>query len=401
MKHSLKKIFTSLRYYLFFVFFVALFGVLVTLEQQLSFDKIDNLKEQKQIVNSLTQIKENDFETTLIEFNAQSTRLLQNVDKLKTIYKYDFSNKFILNNDTEYLQDLKYLSFLAKKFNKTVKDYYLLMNNKEKQELTLQNIKNSRQELLLYIDSLLIKNIIYNEEKFQLIKTVVFILFFIILFATFYFTKTLRKIYKDIDFLLHVDRDRRNHNLFTKEADAISLRMKRKNLHHDNPDMLDHITEINNYKGLLYSYANKKGLKESNITSVTVLEVDNFSKNSREFPEETKQAILRKIAYTISLYELPVDVIARTEYNQFTVVLSRPTKELALKEMESIRESIAELKFNIPNIGPMQITVTGGFLLKPSNTSLEEAIRKAKEILKYGQQTAINKIFQNRDIGLR
>ena len=96
-----------------------------------------------------------------------------------------------------------------------------------------------------------------------------------------------------------------------------------------------------------------------------------------------------------------MDVIARTDYNQFTLVFSRPSKEQAYKDIEAIRESIAELKFSLADIGAIQITVTGGFVIKPNNTSLEEAIKKAKEILIYAKTIGKNRILQNRDMAQR
>ena len=45
-----------------------------------------------------------------------------------------------------------------------------------------------------------------------------------------------------------------------------------------------------------------------------------------------------------------------------------------------------------------QITVSGGFIIKPNNTSLEEAMKQAKEILHYAQSTGKNKILQLRDL---
>jgi diguanylate cyclase (GGDEF)-like protein len=110
---------------------------------------------------------------------------------------------------------------------------------------------------------------------------------------------------------------------------------------------------------------------------------------------------LKKIAYTISLHEQPIDVIARTDYNQFTIIFSRSEKEQAYKDVEIIRQSIAELKFNIPHTETTQITVSGGFVIKPNNSSLEEAMKQAKEVLRFAQSTGKNKILQTRDLSKR
>lgn len=176
------------------------------------------------------------------------------------------------------------------------------------------------------------------------------------------------------------------------------MRMNRKNVTTDNPTMIDPVTDINNHKGMVNSYSNKKNLKDSNFTAVTILEIDNFSKTKRAFSQEMTQSILKKLAYTISLHEQAVDVIARTDYNQFTLILSRASKEQAFKDTELIRQSIEELKFNEPNKGPVVITVSGGFVIKPNNSNLEEAMRQAKEILHYAKSMGTNRILQTRDL---
>jgi len=213
-----------------------------------------------------------------------------------------------------------------------------------------------------------------------------------------WYNKRLSQIYKDILFLYAVDKNKKDYEIFSEEVDAISLRMKRKPVTSENPAMLDPITEINNVKGMINSYADKKNLKESNFTCVTVFEIDNFSKTNRVFPQEFTQAVLKKIAFTISLHEQATDVIARTEYNQFTIIFSRASKEQLFKDVDIIRQSISEIKFTTPSRENVQITVSGGFAIKTNNASLDDAIRKAKEILAHAQRTGGNKVSQIRDM---
>jgi len=401
MKHSIKKIFQNLNTYLLFILFIATFSLLLVFEHSLSIDKVDNLRKQKQIISTLTHLDKSDLQLALIQFNGNSTRLHQEIDKLRTLYKYAYIDKFILGNEKEYLADLNKLSELTDSFNKAAQEYYVDTNNKKLEEEAKTKLAQALSTINQHIDAMLLKSITYNEEKFYFVKNGVIVLFFLILFATIYYRRSLNAIYKDIEFLHQFDKNRKNYNIFSQEADAISLRMNRKNISVDNPDFLDPVTDINNYKGMINAYSIKKGAKDSNFTSVTVLEIDNFSKSNRAFPQDVTQAILKKIAYTISLHEQPIDVIARTDYNQFTIILSRASKEQSFKDVEIIRESIAELKFNIPHQGSTQITVSGGFVIKPNNTSLEEAMKQAKEILHYAQSIGTNKILQTRDLAHR
>ena len=399
MKQSIKKIFQNLYTYLFFIFFISLTSIGLSFEEGLSYDKVDNLHTQKEIVSSLIHLDKKDIELSLIQLNAKSTQLYQEIDKLSLLYKYAFIEKLVTSNEKEYKDDLQQLTLLAKSFNNAAQKYYDTKNKKQKEakKALLDTLKSINE----HIDNMLIKTLSYNEKKFHVMHNVLIVLFVIIFLATIYYYRALKAIYNDIDFLQRVNKNRKNYNIYSQEADAISLRMNRKSSSHDNPDMIDPITNINNYKGMVFSYDLKKNTKDTNFTSVTVLEVDNFSKAQKSYPEDFIQAVLKKIAYTISLNEQAIDVIARTDYNQFTIIFSRSSKEQAFKDIELIRQSIAELKFNLPNHGPVLITVSGGFVIKPHNTSLEEAIRQAKEILRYAKSLGTNKILQSRDLAQR
>ncbi|WP_297483898.1 diguanylate cyclase [Sulfurimonas sp.] len=401
MKHSIKNIFKNLSTYLFFVFFVAFLALMLVLEQKLSFDKMDTLNNDKTIIKKLVESHEKDMELALIQFNAQSTKLLQNVDKLRTLYKYNMFEKLILQNSTEYMQDLNKLDILIQKFNTVTHKYYIQEDNSKIKDATREEHLRAFKALNEQLNNMLFKAMKYNQEKFELIKYLVAAAFFLIFIATFWYRKALNSIYEDINYLFQLDKTKADYNIYSIEADAIALRMNRKNQMQDNPHLIDPVTGINNYKGLLHSYSHKKSLKDSNFTSVSILEIDNFSKSKRVFTQEIAQAMLKKVAYTISLHEQPIDVIARTDYNQFTLVLSRTTKEQAFKEVDLIRESISELKFNIPDYGPTQITVTGAFVIKPNNSSIEEALKQATEILEYAKSMGKNKILQIRDLAQR
>jgi len=398
MKHSIKKIFTNLNTYLLFVLMVSFIAMMLTLEQQLSFEKVNNLSKQKNIISSLTSLEKDDVELALIQFNGKSTQLHQEIDKLKNLYKYDYTDKLVFGNEKEYLNDLKILSELTTAFNESAHEYYVENDNDKLNQLTKEALSNSFTAIITHINNILLKNIQYNQNKFNIIKIATIIVFGLIFLATLWYRKKLFSIYKDIEFLYQIDKNKISHDIYTLEADAISMRMSRKTVTTDNPTMIDSVTGINNHKGMINSYSNKKNLKDSNFTSVTILEMDNFSKSKRAFSQELTQNILKKIAYTISLHEQPVDVIARTDYNQFTLVFSRHSKEQAFKDMELIRQSIEELKFNVPNKGPVVITVSGGFIIKPNNTNLDEATRQAKEILQYAKTTGTNRILQTRDL---
>ncbi len=387
----------NLNTYLFFVLLISFVAMMLTLEQQLSFEKVNNLNKQKEVIKSLMKLDKNNIELALIQFNGKSTQLLQEIEKLRNIYKYDYTDRYLFSHGDEYLHDLQKLTNLTKEFNKKAHEFYIDTKNQTIRDAAETELQKTYEALNDHINHILIRNIDYNQAKYNFVKIATIIIFFIILFSTLLYRRRLFAIYKDIEYLYQIDKAKRDHKIYTLEADAISMRMSRKSVESDNPALMDPVTGINNYKGLVNSYSNKKNLKDSDFTAVAVLEIDNFSKTRRTFTQEVTQSILKKVAYTISLHEQAVDVIARTDYNQFTLIFSRASKEQAFKDVDLVRQSIEELKFNITNVGAVTITVSGGFVIKPNNTNLEEASRQAKEILAYAKSTGTNRILQERD----
>lgn len=395
MKHSINKIFNNLSSLLIIITLsVGLITILV-LEQNSSYSKINNLKNQKELIESLVNLQKKDIELALIQFNSKSTQLHNEIEKLRKLNKYDYTGKFLLGNSQEFLSDLDKLSELTTNFNESAHKYYIK---------NLRNIKEKNRELKIafysintFIDSMIIKNISYNEDKFHMLEKITFFSFTLTLLTAFWYRKRLNSIYTDILHLYAIN-NKKDYDIFSEEADAIKLRMGRKPPLADNLAMLDPVTQINNYNGMMNSYNHKKEMKNSNFISVTIFEIDNFSKQKRAFSQEFTQAILKKIAFTISLHEQATDVIARTDYNQFTIILSRTSKEQSFKDVDIIRQSISEIKFNEPNGDSVTITVSGGFMIKPNNLNLEKAIKKAKEVLAYAKEHGKNSISQLRDI---
>jgi GGDEF domain-containing protein len=376
------------------VVILALLGVLAMIEHLNSYSKIESLSNQKQIIHSLLTSPDENLELALIQLKGKSTQLLNNIDKLRNQYKYSYIERGMLLNSKEYLADLDKLSSLTEEFSAVALEYYTIENstNQEKKDL----FQKAFESLLEQIDAIIIKTISYNQEKLKIYKNITYLIFIIVLFAALWFKKRLGAIYKDIEFLHNVDA--KEYEVFSQEAGAISIRMKKKPDISENPAMIDPLTGICNIKGMISSYANKKNLKEKNYTSVTVFEIDNFSKTNRVYSQELAQTILKKVAFTISLHEQSADVIARTDYNQFSVILSRQSKEQSFKDIDMIRQSISELKLSTPELGSIVIKLSGGFVIKPNHISLEEAIKQAKKILEHAKETGGGKISQVRDL---
>ncbi len=396
MKLSIKKIFSNISLFMTFALLIATIAVVFTFEQGNSFKKVNILNTQKEIASALHELDKKDLELTLIQFNGKSTQLRYQIEKLYDLNKYDTIGKYILGNSQDYLAQLEKLSMLVSEFNTKAFKYFNSSDNaeiklKESLDVSLENLNN-------HISNIIFKNIEYDNEKFKLLQILAISTFFVIFILTFWYQRRLRKIYEDIIFLYSPKSGKITYEVHTIEADAIYIRMSRRPGFTVDQASIDPITGINNNKGLENTYAEKKGMKASSYTALTVLEVDDFSKTNKAFPQDLTQSILKKIAYTISLYEQSADVIARSGYNQFTLIFSRETKEQAFKEVDAIRQSISELKFAVQNQAPIHVTVSGGFYIKQKNVALNRSIDDAKAILKWGKTQNKNKIHQKKDM---
>ncbi|MCF6330467.1 MAG: diguanylate cyclase [Sulfurimonas sp.] len=396
MKSSIKNIFKNISSFMTFALIVATISVLFTFEQNNSFKKIDILNTHKAIALSLYELDKKDLELALIHFNGKSTELRHQIEKLHNLYEYDIIGNYILGNSKEYHTQIEKLTALTRTFNTQANQYYKSLEETQKE--SHESLKDSFKNLNNHISSMIFKNIEYDNKKFQLLQMLAIFTFVIVFIFTFWFQRRLRKIYKDITFLYSPKNSSANHELHTIEADAIFLRLNKRAVSKTDPTNIDPITGINNNKGLESSYSEKKDIKKDNFTAITILKVDNFSKTDRAFPQELTQNMLKKIAYTISLFEQVTDVISRSDYNQFTIILSRQTKEQAFKEIDAIRQSISELKFTGQANKEIQLTVSGAFIIKPNSVTLSNSIDDAKIILEYAKKHDKNKIYQKRDM---
>jgi len=377
---------------------LAFIGFLFIVEQYNSYKKVDSLNKQKSIISTILQQQNKSNSVNYIEFNSQAAIVYNITEKLLNQQSYNYLSNFILDNTQEYVNDLKQLSILIKKYIKVSREYYELTSEDKNLEKLLNEINSMHFSIISSIDSILLKNILYDSAKFDIFNKIFLLLLMLLSMITIWQRKVLNSIYNDIRLLTLSNNSKKNKQIFSQEVDAISLRMNRKMQITDNPSMIDQITEISNNKGMLQLYSERKGLKDNYFNSITILEIDNFSKSKRAFSQDFIQAILKKVAYTISLHEQSTDIIARTDYNQFTLIFARVSKEQLFKDIDLIRQNISEIKLVSPDRKKINITVTGGFIIKPHNSPLEDYIRKAKALLESAKHIGINRILQTKDI---
>mgnify|MGYP002641278703 CR=1 FL=1 len=397
MKHSIHKIFKNLNLYLLIVLILSTLSFLFIVEQHYSYEKIKNLNEQKIVLLKILNQEKESNKLDILQYNADIANLNHQMQKLYIQSQYNYISSYILKNFEESDKDLQKLESLVKIFNSQSRKYFTYDKKNEQLQSLFTQIDQTYENIASHTNTIVLKNIQYDNDRFDIFSKIFFVSFVLLTLLTLWYKIRLTKIYNDILFLYTTNTDK-NTPIFTQEVDAILLRMNRKNQTANNPTMIDGITEINNNKGMLQAYAQRKGIKETYFSCVTVLEIDNFTKSKRTYSPELTQEILKKVAYTISLYQQSSDIIARTDYNQFTLIFFRTSKEKLFKDTDLVRQSIAEIKFFTPEKERIIITVTGGLINKANSAPLDESVRKAKELLQSTRELGKNRIIQTKDI---
>lgn len=399
MKLSIKKIFANLN--LFFIVLTVLLGlVTVTVVMEYtSFKKIENLQQQKMLVNYIASLGREDLELANIQFRGKSNQLVNEYKKLADIYNYDIITQAFFSQPSNYDAQLDELKNLTLRFTEAAEQWYDQKNALSSKELEKREdaIISAQSRIIDQLDFMIIKNVDYEYNRFKIQELLVYPAFAAALFALLWYSRRFRMIYKDLLFLNAVDAHESDYVILTEEGNAISKRMGRKPSTSENPSMIDPVTQINNYKGMQQEFSDKKALKKGEYAGLCVFEVDDFSTIQQQYPKEFSQTVLKKIAFMVSLYQHHTDVIARIDQNQFAVLLTRGDKKQALNDCELIRKSVEETVFKVPKGEAIRITLSGGFVQKSGQKSLEETINQAKTVLQTAITHGKNRIAQLRD----
>jgi len=396
MKHSIIKICKKLSSALFLNTLLTIVVALFILEQNFSYKKIDNLNQSRELIQSLTNFNQNDEHLAYVKSTGTIDLLLAKVDQLKQFYKYDFVGKFIIFSQDEYFNDLKELRETLQNIKNLIKQYYTgYTENRQTVLLELnRNIKYFNKKL----DNLYIKNVLYNQQKSSLIAKLTILLLLISIITTLLYKKKVNIILSDISFLISIHPTSRNYKTNTIEADTILLKMNKKSTNTIDKELIDPVTELLNHKGFSTIYMQKKNIKPENYTSLTIFEIKNFSNENKQYPPEIIQTILKKVASILGLYEQNTDIMARTAFNQFSIILSRPTKEQCFKEIEQIVQTLKEIKFKLPDDTYENIDLTAGFVIKIKSKSLDDSLKEALKILEFAKNNNEITIAQKRDL---
>jgi len=439
MNHSIKKIFNYIQLFLIISVFFSTFILLMSLNNNKTFTKLNNLNSQKEIVYALVSIDTKNkilLDKTELNLMLQDsiTKLEVKTKELFKIYEYNYIEKISADNSLEYTNDLKKLKKLISSLTDVSIEYYNL-NPANKNEL-----KQSASYIYRHINSMIFKDISYNEQVNDMYTLIVWITFFITLVIAVLLRMKLTLLYNDIEEDMpqndnayvqshqedipivkdkKIKKDKKvkipevtivknteitkDKNVKIPEVTKVKDTKKDKDKEdnstsNDNSLTLDPITGINNNKGLLSSFEDKKDIKDSDCISITILEIDKFSKLSNNYSKEVIQSMLKKISSIISFHVETTDIVARTDKNQFTIILSRQSESQSIDDIKTIHQSISEMKITNDELGDIILTISAGFMVKHKSISIDEVLEKTNQLMLHSRKKGGDMISYIKDL---
>jgi diguanylate cyclase (GGDEF)-like protein len=394
MRWSIKQIFNNISTTLLALSVILGILAIITFTLNFSVEKTDLLLHQKALIKEAYNLGREDIQLSNIQLRGIIDNLKYDIVKMQNAFTYDILGNYIFGHHIEYNKDLEQLTIKQLLYIEAADEYY--DQSLENLETRLDEYDFAQAEYESKLFELEERHLVYEAEKFNFIQYIIYLAFVVSLLATLWFTRRLSFIYKDLKTLYSVDLESKSRMYLTEEAEMITKRMSRKPTATENPAFIDPVTEINNYKGLLHGFANRKGNAGASLT-VCVFSLDKFRDIEAKYKKDLANQILKKIAFVFSLYEQHTDVLGRIDYDQFVLVLNRNTKDAAMNDCEQIRKSIEETKFRAPKGEMIRVTVSGGFVVKTPNKPLDQTIAHAKEILAAAVSQGGNRIAQLRN----
>ena len=388
MKSSINTIFSNITRIHYFILLLFIVCAIFLFEQLDYYKKVEILNDQRVTVSKLYKLDE-------IDFDNQRAHLKTMIVKLNILEEYNFLNQNITKYHLKYENQIDKLNYLEDTLAKTIykliklKDENISKKEKRKKKiLYIESIEKQNKAILNHIATISNDLAQNNSFIFNILIKLIAITFFIFLASTIWYQQKLNLIYKDILFLMHLDSRSKVKNVFTSEVKTIVNKQKRRAIITDaNTELLDPVTHINNNEGFLMEYTNKN-LSKYKVLTLSIIEIDNSEQFRDTFSRAFTQAVLKKVAQTISLHVENRDIISRSSYNQFTVMLSKQSREEADETIENIRESIANLTLKT------KITITGGTTKLETYLPLIDTITKAKTLLADAKNSGNNKILK-------
>jgi len=387
---SIRKVFFNLKVVLMILGIgVAVLGVQLFHISQYS-ERLGALKNQHLLIDKIINTDLSDQKMAAILINGAVSEINLSV---KLSGQEALLDVFVRSNE-EQASLLRSLEISSAAFRDTALIWGESLSTSRASENT--RMMNARGAFLADIDRMMDYQIHVINESIATAKMTAIILFFSTLVIFFLYRYRLNQIYRDIDQACSIDTDGSKKEAATQEVDFILKRLLRRSFQNSlNPTLIHPLSGLNNAKGLSALFNAKKAGKGGNMVFLALFEIDQYELIISTFAKEDIENLFKKLGDMISLYEQPLDVIAHMEDDRIAFLLSRNSKQLALQECETIVQSVQESSFNA-ELGPIKITLSAGFLLKPPSKSIDETVEDAAKLIEKAKENGGNRVAQIR-----
>lgn len=393
MSLSIKKIFTSVTTLLTLFILLLAFISLVMLGEHNSQKQISLLQKHRSALEAVKAIKTEDDTLGRITFQSISAELTHNLKEYAETFNAFEPIGFLSSSDF----DRENYEIFKNMTHQFIAHANLYIQDKSSSEAKIQFDENYAMITDMIFD-MLSTRIQAEHQQFVMREIIIFASVIIGLLLLVMVHKQFRLVLRDIESLYGMTSKENPYQVQTLEVKAIAAKYKKDALStSENPSHIDSVTRIKNYKGIIHAYNTTKGIREHNALAICIFEIDAYEMLKRKYDSDFMDLVRKKIAFMITLHEQPIDVIGIVDESKFVLLLGRASPKEALQECEKIRESIADTYFKVPNGPKVTITVSGGFIIKPENKSLDNSINHTKDILKKAQDKGTNHIAQLRD----
>ncbi len=383
MKLSIVSLLSQLKIHLLIVTICSITILLFNTSQIQTSSILKSLYSHQELVKKLSNLDKNEPDLTLIKLEELHNMLQFNSDNLNTKLSLDFIGNYF--QDAAYHKEqINLLHDHTMKYHGAMHTYVtsksIYTNN--------QNILDAEHSSIDASLSTLIElnnNILFQKEAINS-YFIYFTVFYIILIAIIYYSK----INVSVRDLNAINVRKPDYVYEVKELDYLSKALTKVDESRRGEAFIDPLSRLNNLRGLLNKYS-KQTIASNYTYYIYVFSIDNYKAIRSHISEENSQAVLKKIAFIVSLYEKANDYTARVGYDEFVLILPSDNKDAAQQECEQLRKTIEETVFNFIGIDLKHLTASGVFVPKPKDKTIEATIDYGINFLKSSKKREVNK----------
>ncbi len=168
---------------------------------------------------------------------------------------------------------------------------------------------------------------------------------------------------------------------------------------YENEESVDYLTGLGNVKEF-DRYLNRTTelvTEQQQSMALLLIDIDGFKDVNDEYSHTAGDAVLKQMSQLLINY-LPKDVKAfRNGGEEFSIILIDESLDSAIKLAESIRDSVQQSTFHLPNKDTIKLSVSigVGYLTEEDNKSKRRVFKDADDMLHEAKLQGQNKVMFN------